>query len=443
MKWNVIVIGAGAAGMLAAGKAAEQGMKVLLLEKNEKAGRKIAITGKGRCNVTNECDKRTFMENTITNSRFLYSALEEIDPQGIMALLESYKVPLKTERGQRVFPVSDRSFDIIDGLLRFVKDKGVQIAYGVNVETLEPIRQGELSGDGGFRIGAALSGGSHQTYEADSVILATGGLSYPTTGSTGDGHRLAEEMGLEVTELRPGLIPFTIEESFCKDLMGLSLKNVRVRITATTPEGIKMAKKKPLYDDMGEMLFTHFGVSGPLILTASSTMQAWNRKKKTSYEEQHYQIHIDLKPALDEVEMDKRLLKDIEKYKAREFRNSLEDLLPRKMIPVIVKLSGIDPTKKMGDLSKEERKTLGSLLKDMTMTITGTRPIEEAIVTMGGVSVKEIDPSSMMVKTIPGLFMAGEMLDIDAFTGGFNLQIAFSTGALAGRGAAEYVREKE
>lgn len=426
MKTDVIVVGAGAAGMMAAARSAKEGMNTVLLEKNEKVGRKIAITGKGRCNVTNACDERTFMDNVVSNGRFLFSAMKELNSYGMMELLETYKVPLKVERGQRVFPVSDRSFDIIDGLHRYVKKMGVSLVSKTNVEDVIPLR------DGGFQVRT-----DKEMYEAKAVILATGGVSYPVTGSNGEGHRIADRLGLEVTDLRPGLIPFTIKEEWCKEMMGLSLKNVTVRVV---DERESKAKARIAYEDMGEMLFTHFGVSGPLILSASSVIQGRNRKKKTGYEDGAYTLHIDLKPALDENEMDKRLLKDIETYKGREFRHALDDLLPRKMIPVIVRLSGIDPAKKAGDISKEERKRLGKLLKDLTMTITGTRPVEEAIITMGGVSVKEIDPSSMMVKLIPGLFMAGELLDVDAYTGGFNLQIAFSTGNLAGKGAAAFVK---
>lgn len=427
---DVIVIGAGAAGMLAAGKAAASGAKTVLIEKNERPGRKIAITGKGRCNVTNECDQRTFMENVITNPRFLYSAIRAFGPDDVMELLREQDVPLKTERGQRVFPVSDRSFDIIDGLENYVKGCGAKIVCGVNVKEVTP------SPDGDFWVKT-----DKETYAAKAVILCTGGLSYPVTGSDGAGHRMAEKLGLEVTDARPALIPFTVKEAWCRELMGLSLKNVRVYITEEGAAAKPGKKTKPVYDDFGEMLFTHFGVSGPTILSASSCVQAMLRKKGLSYEQADLKLHIDLKPALSAEELDARLLKDIEKYKAREFRHALDDLLPRKLIPVMVRLSMIDPAKRTGDLTREERQRLGSLLKDLCLTLSGTRPLEEAIVTMGGISVKEMDPSTMMVKAIPGLFAAGELLDVDAYTGGFNLQIAFSTGALAGTSAAGYAIE--
>mgnify|MGYP004450373735 CR=1 FL=1 len=427
MKTEVLVIGAGAAGMMAAARAAGDVADTILLERNEKVGRKIGITGKGRCNVTNCCDSRAFMNKVVTNGKFLYSALKELDPEGMMKLLESCGVPLKVERGQRVFTASDRSFDIIVGLLRYVKKQGGRLVTGTTVRNRSVLK------DGSFSVKTDKG-----TYEAPCVILCTGGVSYPVTGSDGTGHMLARELGLEVTDLRPGLIPFTIREEWCREMMGLSLKNVKVSIrdaSQTKP------KKQLVYEDTGEMLFTHFGVSGPLILSASSVLQSLNRKNQRDYADGSYTLHIDLKPGLDEEQLDRRLLEDMDKYKARDFRHSLDDLLPRTMIPVVVRLSRIDPLKKAGDLTKEERKRLGALLKDFAMTITGTRPVEEAIVTMGGVSVKEMDPSTMMVKMIPGLFMAGELLDLDAFTGGFNLQIAFSPGHLAGKGAAEYINK--
>ena len=440
MKYDVIVIGAGAAGMLAAGKAAQAGARTLLLEKNEKVGRKIGITGKGRCNVTNACDDRTFMTNIISNPRFLYSALDRLSSQDVMDLLEENKVKLKVERGNRVFPVSDRSFDIIDGLLRFAKKAGAKVQTGETMlriipqyeNTAKPQNKEDGAAD------KAIQSPTHflvqtdkQMLEARAVILTTGGLSYPVTGSNGDGHRVAKALGVDIVPGVPGLIPLTTKETWCKDMMGVSLKNTGIRITLG-PEG------KTVYEDFGEMLFTHFGVSGPMILSAASHLQAYLRKKKQTFAQADFCLHIDLKTGLDSDALDLRLQRDFEKYNTRNFGNALDDLLPRKMIPVMVKLTQIPAQQKVSDISKEQRRRLGRLLKDLRLTVTGTRPLEEAIVTMGGIAVKEVQPSTMMIKKVPGLFAAGELLDIDALTGGFNLQLAFSTGAAAGEAAAEY-----
>lgn len=424
MMYDVVVVGAGAAGLIAAGKAAEAGARTLLLEKNEKVGRKIGITGKGRCNVTNACDQRAFMENIVTNARFLYSACAHFTAQDTMQLLEAHRVPLKIERGQRVFPVSDRAFDIIDGLLRYVKKAGAVLRTQQPVQRIRRQQQGFIVQT------------SSAAFETRAVVLCTGGLSYSSTGSSGDGHCMAAGLGLELVPGVPGLIPLTVKESWCRDLMGVSLKNAAIRITQG-PEG------KVVYEDFGEMLFTHFGVSGPIVLSASSRVQAYLRKKKQTFEEAELWLHIDLKSALTAQELDQRLLRDFEKYRTRNFQNALTDLLPRKMIPVMVKLSGIEAAQKVSDLTREQRQTLGRLLKDLRLSISGTRPLEEAIVTMGGIAVQELAPATMMVKKLPGLFAAGELLDVDALTGGFNLQLAFSTGAAAGIGAAEFAREKE
>ena len=446
MKYDVIVIGAGAAGLLAAGKAAQAGARTLLLEKNEKVGRKIGITGKGRCNVTNACDDRTFMANIISNPRFLYSALDRLSSQDVMDLLEENKVKLKVERGNRVFPVSDRSFDIIDGLLRFAKKSGAKVQTGESMLRVIPqyaakpqeaevdntdaavqnADKKEVVAPSGFLVQT-----DKQMLEARCVILTTGGLSYPVTGSNGDGHRVAKALGLDMVPGVPGLIPLTTKETWCRDMMGVSLKNTGIRITLGL-EG------KTVYEDFGEMLFTHFGVSGPMILSAASHLQAYLRKKKQTFAQADFCLHIDLKTGLDSDGLDQRLQRDFEKYNTRNFGNALDDLLPRKMIPVMVKLTQIPAQQKVSDISKEQRKRLGRLLKDLRLTVTGTRPLEEAIVTMGGIAVKELQPSTMMIKKVPGLFAAGELLDIDALTGGFNLQLAFSTGAMAGEAAAEY-----
>ena len=446
MKYDVIVIGAGAAGLLAAGKAAQAGARTLLLEKNEKVGRKIGITGKGRCNVTNACDDRTFMANIISNPRFLYSALDRLSSQDVMDLLEENKVKLKVERGNRVFPVSDRSFDIIDGLLRFAKKAGAKVQTGESMLRVIPQYAAKPQETEASDTDAAVQNADKkevvaptgflvqtdkQMLEARCVILTTGGLSYPVTGSNGDGHRVAKALGLDMVPGVPGLIPLTTKETWCRDMMGVSLKNTGIRITLG-PEG------KTVYEDFGEMLFTHFGVSGPMILSAASHLQAYLRKKKQTFAQADFCLHIDLKTGLESDGLDQRLQRDFEKYNTRNFGNALDDLLPRKMILVMVKLTQIPAQQKVSDISKEQRKRLGRLLKDLRLTVTGTRPLEEAIVTMGGIAVKEVQPSTMMIKKVPGLFAAGELLDIDALTGGFNLQLAFSTGAMAGEAAAEY-----
>ena len=438
MKYDVIVIGAGAAGLLAAGKAAQAGARTLLLEKNEKVGRKIGITGKGRCNVTNACDDRTFMANIISNPRFLYSALDRLSSQDVMDLLEENKVKLKVERGNRVFPVSDRSFDIIDGLLRFAKKSGAKVQTSESMLRVLPQYAAKPQKDEEGASEAAIQSPTHflvqtdkQMLEARCVILTTGGLSYPVTGSNGDGHRTAKALGIDMIPGVPGLIPLTTKENWCRDMMGVSLKNTGIRITLG-PEG------KTVYEDFGEMLFTHFGVSGPMILSAASHLQAYLRKKKQTFAQADFCLHIDLKTGLDSETLDQRLQRDFEKYNTRNFGNALDDLLPRKMIPVMVKLTQIPAQQKVSDISKEQRKRLRRLLKDLRLTVSGTRPLEEAIVTMGGIAVKEVQPSTMMIKKVPGLFAAGELLDIDALTGGFNLQLAFSTGAVAGEAAAEY-----
>lgn len=406
---TVAVIGAGAAGLMAAGAAAEAGARVLLFDKNAKAGRKIMITGKGRCNVTNNCDVQTVLANVPVNPRFLYSAFGRYSPADVMAFFEAHGVPLKTERGERVFPVSDKALDIVDALYYYVKDLGVQLLFGQAVEEV-------LTADGA----ACGVGAAGRDYPADRVIIATGGASYPATGSTGDGYTFAKRLGHTVVPPRPSLVPLVARGDVCGKLMGLSLKNVRVTVRE---DG------KTVYEDFGEMLFTHFGVSGPLILSASAHMRHFGSK--------HYQIDIDLKPALDEKTLDKRLLSDFERHKNSDFINALGELLPRKLIPVVVEQSGIDPRTKVHSIQKEQRHRLLRLLKAFPVEITGARPIAEAIVTTGGVSVREVNPKTMASRRVPGLYFAGEVLDVDAYTGGFNLQIAWATGRLAGKSAAE------
>lgn len=423
---DLIVIGAGAAGMMAAARAASMGCKVLLLEKNQKVGRKIGITGKGRCNLTNNCDMREFMTHVVNNPRFLYSSLSRFAPADMMALMEENGVPVKTERGRRVFPVSERSFDVIDGLLRYVKRSGAAVLCGRPVLSIKD--------DIGRKQFTALTDSG--SFTAPAMILATGGLSYPSTGSTGDGLKWADQLGLTVTDCRPSLVPFTCRELWCRELMGLSLKNISIDIRQEGAE----PSKKPLFTEFGEMLFTHFGVSGPVILSASSFIQQYLRKKHLTYDQAGLTLSIDLKPALDPDTLDKRLIRDLDIYHNREMRHALDDLLPKRLISIVLKEADIKPNTSAHDLTREERQKLGTVIKHLTLHITGSGGYNEAIITMGGVSVKEIDPSSMMVKTIPGLFIAGEMLDVDAVTGGYNLQIAFTTGRAAGEGAAHYLK---
>ncbi|MCH5343165.1 MAG: NAD(P)/FAD-dependent oxidoreductase [Acetatifactor sp.] len=420
---RVIVIGGGAAGMMAAIAAADAGNEVLLLEKNEKLGKKLFITGKGRCNVTNAADMDGFFASVCTNSKFLYSAFYQFDNRAVMELLEKAGCPLKIERGERVFPVSDHSSDIIAALQREVKRRSVEVRLHTEVKELltrplppQETVQDEASAQKGYQTvctGVRLAGG--QTIESDRCIVCTGGISYPSTGSTGDGYRFAESTGHGLTLPRPALVPLEVRESWCGELMGLSLKNVAVRM---------VNGKKELYQGFGEMLFTHFGVSGPLILSASSF---YGRRKSDDV-----MLYIDLKPALDPEQLDKRLLRDFEGQKNKQFKNALGGLFPAKLIPVMVRLSEIHPDKQINEVTREERRRLLELTKEFPLTVTGTRSFAEAIITQGGVSVKDINPSTMESKLVRGLSFAGEVLDVDAMTGGFNLQIAWSTGYLSG-----------
>lgn len=406
---TVAVIGAGAAGLMAASAAAQAGAQVVLFEKNAKVGRKIMITGKGRCNVTNDCDVPGVLANIPVNPRFLYSALGKCSPADIMAFFEGLGVPLKTERGNRVFPVSDKALDIVDALFFHVKRLGVRLELGCTVEGIET-RDGAVCG---VRVNGKV-------FAADRVIVATGGASYPATGSTGDGYTFARVLGHTIILPRPSLVPLVAEGDVCSKLMGLSLKNVRITVREN---------EKPIFEDFGEMLFTHFGLSGPLILSASAHMRHFGSKQ--------YRVDIDLKPALDEKTLDKRLLSDFEAHKNSDFINALGELLPRKLIPVVVERSGIDPRVKVHSVTKAQRQALLHLLKAFPVTITGARPIAEAIITTGGVSVKQVSPKTMESKLVKSLYFAGEILDVDAYTGGFNLQIAWATGRLAGQSAAE------
>ena len=404
---KVIVVGAGAAGMMAAYFAAKNKNKVTLIEKNEKTGKKIYITGKGRCNITNACDVEDLFANVMSNKKFLYSAFYGFTNSDVIDFFENHGIKTKIERGNRVFPVSDHSSDVISALERALKEQNVDILLNTCVEKIE-CADSRVTG-------VVLCGG--RKIEADAVIVATGGMSYQATGSTGDGYRFAEESGHKVTECTPSLVPFNAQEEWVAKLQGLSLKNVLVTIY----DG-----RKKLYEDFGEMLFTHFGVSGPLILSASAAIKQNTIKKPL-------QMFIDLKPALSYEALDKRILREFDDAKNKQFKNSINKLLPSKMIPVIIGLSGIDPDNKVNEISKGEREGLVNLLKKLPVTLNGTRQWNEAIVTKGGISTKDINPSTMESKIIKNLYFAGEVLDLDALTGGYNLQIAWSTGALAGK----------
>lgn len=406
-KLSIAVIGAGAAGLIAAGTAASLGADVLLFETNPKVGRKIYITGKGRCNVTNNCETSNILANIPVNPRFLYSALGNFNAQDTMNFFESLGVPLKTERGNRVFPISDKASDIVDALFSYVKKQGVKIVFHTVNDVLEH--------QNGFLIKT-----DDKQFTVDRVIITTGGASYPATGSTGDGYRFAKNFSHSIVSPRPSLVPLVEKGDTCQKLMGLSLKNVR--LTA-------LENNKKIFEDFGEMLFTHFGVSGPLVLSASAHMRHFGSKD--------YKILIDLKPALDDKTLDKRLLNDFEKYKNSDFINALGELLPRKLIPVIIELAGINPHTKVHSITKAQRASLSKLIKAFPVEISGARPISEAIVTTGGVNVKEINPKTMESKKKTGLYFAGEVIDVDAYTGGFNLQIAWSTGRLAGISASK------
>ncbi len=402
---HIAVIGGGPAGMMAGATAAAEGNKVILFEKNEFLGKKLLITGKGRCNVTNNADISEFIKNVPVNGNFLYSAFYSFTNRDLIELLERLGVPTKVERGERVFPVSDKAKDVVNALAGYVLSSGARL---VKVA----VRRIVVNEDGTKTVVLADKRG----VKCHSVIIATGGASYPLTGSTGDGYTFAAELGHTVVEPKPSLVPLVVKEDYVGRLQGLSLKNVAVTLKSNG---------KRVYDDFGEMMFTHYGLTGPVILSASSHMR----------KDARYTVSIDLKPALDAAALDKRVLRDFEQLKNKDFINSLDELLPKKLIPVIVELSGIDSRKKINEITRDERKNLVSLLKNMEFEIAGFRPIKEAIITSGGVSVKELNPGTMESKLVPGVFFAGEVIDTDAYTGGFNLQIAFSTGYLAGKNA--------
>ena len=402
---KVLVVGGGAAGMFAAIFAAYNGNEVHLFEKNEKLGKKLFITGKGRCNITNASDMGTLFASVVTNSKFLYSSFYGYTNQDVIDFFEQIGVPTKIERGNRVFPVSDHSSDVIGGLTSELRKLGVNIHLNTQVKRIVGKEQ--------FQYVELLDG---TTIEGDACIVATGGYSYRTTGSTGDGYRFAKECGHCVTELIPSLVPLEIKEWYAKELQGLSLRNVAAVI---------LDGKKKIYEDFGEMLFTHYGVSGPLMLSASSYIGALLKEREL-------QLVIDLKPALSPEQLDQRILRDFEENKNKQFKNAIGKLFPTKLIPIMLELSGIDPEKKVNLISKEERLHFVMQIKKFTMTITGLRDYNEAIITKGGIHVKEINPATMESKLVQGLYFVGEVLDVDALTGGFNLQIAWSTAYAAG-----------
>lgn len=403
---NVIVVGGGPAGIMAAGIAAHRGNKVVLLEKNDRLGKKLLISGKGRCNITNDTDIEGLIENTPGNGNFLYSAFYTFSNQDLISFINELGLETKVERGGRVFPVSDSARDVISALMRFLNKNNVKIMTGSPVRNI--IYQNDKVS------GVVLTDGT--VLEAGSVVLAVGGMSYPGTGSTGDGYEMAKKLGHTVTPLKPSLVPLVTGEEWVKDLQGLSLKNISV--------SFKNNRGKEIYSDFGEMIFTHFGVSGPVILSASRHLLAYDFKDIT--------LSVDLKPALSEEKLDERVQRDFEKYSRKQYKNSLDELLPQKLIPVVIELSAIDPYKPVHQITKEERKRLVALLKHLEVTIVAARPIKEAIVTAGGIKTNEINPSTMESRKIKGLYFAGEIIDVDAYTGGFNLTIAFSTGYLAG-----------
>lgn len=385
--------------MMAAIAAKKNGNDVTLLEKNEKLGKKLFITGKGRCNLTNASDINSHMNNLMSNPKFMYSAFNAFDSDDIISLIEESGVKTKVERGNRVFPKSDKSSDVIKALKKQLDSLGVNVVLNYEVK--------DITKENEFKI--------NDEYTCDSLIIATGGLSYKSTGSTGDGYKWAKQFNHKTTKTYPSLVPFNIKEDYCKELQGLSLKNVNLKL---------IKDDKTLYEDLGEMIFTHFGVSGPLVLSASSFV--------ADKMEDGYKISIDLKPALDEATLDKRILRDFDKYKNKNFNNSLNDLLPKKLIPIIIRLSGIDEYKKVNEITKEERQRLVGLIKNLEFSIDSLRGYDEAIITKGGIDVKEINPKTMESKIVSGLYFVGEVLDLDSLTGGYNLQLAWSTGYVAG-----------
>ncbi len=403
---KVVVIGAGAAGMVAAATAANRGLDVVLVEKNHRVGRKLLITGKGRCNITNDCDIEELIENVPTNGKFLYSAFYTFTNDNVKDMFEKLGVKLKTERGKRVFPQSDKAHDVVDALEKMIKSQKVKLILDTKVDKIIT-KENKIE---------KVILNNKKEIKCDAVIVATGGLSYPRTGSTGDGYKFAKDIGHTIVSTKPSLIGIELQEKYVAELEKLSLRNIEI--------SVYNSKNKKIYDDFGELEFTSYGLDGPTIKSASCRM------KDTTKE--NYKISIDLKPALDEEKLDKRIQKDFQKYTNKKFENALDDLLPKKLIPIIIKLSEIDKDTVVHQISREQRKSLVKLLKNFTFTVKRYRPIDEAIITSGGIKVSEINASTMESKLVEGLFFAGEIIDVDAYTGGFNLQIAFSTGYLAG-----------
>lgn len=411
---KVIVIGGGPAGMMAAITSAEQGNEVILIEKNKVLGKKLSITGKGRCNITSSLNIDEFIKNTPGNGKFLFSAFNIFSNKDIIHFIENQGIKTKVERGNRVFPVTDKAQDVVNCFTKKLKELNVRICLNTLVN--------DILIDNNKAIGVRTN---NETIKADKIILATGGKSYPLTGSTGDGYKFAKKLGHTITELKPSLVPLTTyEEEMHKTLQGLSLKNVEIKL-------VDISKNKEIYNDFGEMLFTHFGVSGPIVLSASSHLVRYNNIKEL-LENKQIKLIIDFKSALSKEKLDQRILRDFEEEKNKSFKNSLDKLLPQKLIPEIVNKSNIDPNKKVNSITKEERENLLSILKQFEVTIKDFRPIEDAIITAGGISIKEINPKTMESKIINNLYFAGEIIDVDAYTGGFNLQIAYSTGYVAG-----------
>lgn len=410
---NTVIIGGGPAGLMAAISSAKNGDKVTIIEKMNSCGKKLLITGKGRCNITNNAQMDKFMENTPTNPKFLYGVFNNFTNKDMIELLENEGVKTKVERGERVFPVSDRAQDVLEALLHILKKQNVQILTNTTAKRI--ITDGEKN-----VLGVELDNGKE--IKADKIILATGGKSYPVTGSTGDGYKLAKDLGHTITKIEPSLVPLTSHDEVCKELQGLSLRNVAIQLQICD---------KVVYKDFGEMLFTHFGVSGPIVLSASSYLVK-TKNIEQILKEGKVELEIDLKPALSEEKLDARILRDFEEQKNKQFKNSLYKLLPQKLIPVIIEKTNINESKKINEITKQERQKLVNELKHFKISINGTRPIEEAIVTSGGINIKEINPKTMESKLINGLYFAGEIIDVDCLTGGYNLQVAWSTGYTAG-----------
>ena len=423
---NVVVIGGGPAGMMSAISSAENGNNVILLEKKERLGRKLLITGKGRCNITSSLPINEFIQNIPGNGQFLYSAFKNYTNNDIIDFLNKEGLDVKEERGNRIFPITDKSLDVLKCFTNKLKELNVKVEYNMQVTEIVPKNEyGNLK-----VIAHELKDneqyGNTKTFEAEKVILATGGNSYPLTGSTGDGYELAKKLGHTVTKIRPSLVPLeAFEQNMCKELQGLSLRNVNIQFK-------NKENNKVIYDDFGEMLFTHFGVSGPTILSSSAHLVRYKNIDEF-LKNKKIVLNIDFKPALSEEKLDQRILRDFDEFKNKQFKNSLDKLLPQKLIPVIIEKSGINPEKKVNEINKKERHRLVNLLKNFEVVIKGFRTIDEAIITSGGINIKEINPKTMESKLVDGLYFAGEIIDVDAYTGGFNLQIAYSTGYTAGQ----------